>query len=682
VSEGVVARARHRFAGFLLPETGTIRLPAWLLVSALGAVVGVGLSATDTAQRLDWASYDRLLSATRDTRGTVGVVVVAIDEPSATELGRAWPWPRRWHAQLIDQLARGGARAIVLDIVFEAPGVDPEDDEALARAFRAAGNVVLASDLVETANRAYGIAQWVEPHVVFREAAAAVGAARITPDPDGVVRRTALQIEGRATLAAAAANVAKVDIPSDGTRARLIGFAGPPGVGVKTVSYYQALDATALLPAGIFAGQVVFVGRAMSIAADVDVPDHYPTPVGRRTPGVEIHASAFDTIARQREVRDPLGTLTTQGIATFLAALIASLALRRLSPAAGLVAVAGAAAALVAIAWWALTEPSQVRLPTVGPVLAIAVTFATTSAHRYAVGARERRTIRRAFQHYVSPSVVDLLLRDPARLKLGGEDCEVTVLFTDLEGFTAMSEHLVPEVVRTRLSEHFTAMVDALLAEGATLDKFIGDSVMAYFGAPVPMADHASRACAAALSMQRRMSALSTAWVAAGLPRVRMRVGINSGRVVAGNMGTARVFNYTVIGDTVNLASRLEGVNKTYGTGIVVGDRTRTGAGEGFVFRELDLIRVQGRARPVAVHELLGRSGGVDAMGLELVGLYAGALACYRGQDWNGAERGFRAALALDARDSPSAVMLARTLDYAATPPGPAWDGVHVMRAK
>ena len=256
------------------------------------------------------------------------------------------------------------------------------------------------------------------------------------------------------------------------------------------------------------------------------------------------------------------------------------------------------------------------------------------------------------------------------------------MLFTDLEGFTAFSEHLGPETVRARLSEHFTAMVEALLAEGATLDKFIGDSVMAYFGAPVPLADHPARACSAALAMQARMAEITARWVAEGLPRVRMRVGINSGRVVAGNMGTATVFNYTVVGDAVNLAARLEGANKTYGTSILVGDATRAAAGPGFVFREIDRVRVHGRDEPVALHELVGRTAEVDARRLDVVRLYAQGLDRYRRQDWPAAVQAFGDARSIDPDDAASGVMWQRSTAHAATPPGPGWNGVHVLGGK
>jgi adenylate cyclase len=277
---------------------------------------------------------------------------------------------------------------------------------------------------------------------------------------------------------------------------------------------------------------------------------------------------------------------------------------------------------------------------------------------------------------------VDLLLRDPSKLRLGGEECVVTVLFTDLEGFTAMSERLAPEALRERLGEHFTEMVDALLAERATLDKFIGDSVMAYFGAPVADPEHAAHACRAALAMQRRMLALNARWGGAGHPLLRLRIGVNTGRVVAGNMGTATVFNYTVLGDTVNLASRLEGVNKVFRTGIIAGPDTRAQAGAGFVFRELDAIRVVGRAQPVGVHELVGLAGELAATRLAALGHYAEGLARYRARDWEGARRAFSAALALDGRDAPSLVMRERVAAYAEQPPPADWDGVHAIRAK
>jgi adenylate cyclase len=182
--------------------------------------------------------------------------------------------------------------------------------------------------------------------------------------------------------------------------------------------------------------------------------------------------------------------------------------------------------------------------------------------------------------------------------------------------------------------------------------------------------------------MQARLAALNARWSAAGLPRVRMRVGLNTGDVVAGNMGTATVFNYTVIGDTVNLASRLEGVNKAYGTGIIIGERTRAEAGDGFVFRELDAIRVQGRAQPVSIHELVGLSGEVPAAKAEMIRAYTRGLACYRAQDWAGARDAFTAALAVEPHDRPSAVMRERAAEYVANPPGDGWDGVYGMRSK
>ena len=256
--------------------------------------------------------------------------------------------------------------------MFEGPGADPDGDAAFVRAVGEAGNVVLGSDLVETDDRAYDLAQWVEPFPELGAAAAAVAAARVTPDPDGVVRRVTLATRG----AWASVQPGRTSRASRCRRIsgapRLVGYNGAPRQGIRTVSYYQALDADTLLPRGTFEGKVVFVGRALSIVpADRDVPDHYPTPVGLRTPGVEIHASLFDTIARGREVRDPAGDPRSLISALLVVALAGGFAFRALSPGVGLVTVVVAGMALLVSAWWAFTWTPALRLPVIAPVLTL-----------------------------------------------------------------------------------------------------------------------------------------------------------------------------------------------------------------------------------------------------------------------------------------------------------------------
>jgi adenylate cyclase len=302
----------------------------------------------------------------------------------------------------------------------------------------------------------------------------------------------------------------------------------------------------------------------------------------------------------------------------------------------------------------------------------------TTVLYRYALGRNERAVIRRAFEHYVAPAIVRRMLDDPSRLALGGETCDLTVMFTDLEGFTTVAEALPPAEVRERLSAYLTAMMDELLAEQATLDKFLGDGIMAYFGAPLPDPRHAVRACRAALAMQRRLADINTRtptpW--------RMRIGLNTGAAVAGNMGTNTIFNFTVIGDTVNLASRLEGANKEYGSLILAGEETWRRSADDFEWRELDWLRVKGATRPMPIYELLGEKGSLTAARRHAISLFADGLAAYRAGRWDIAERVLRDAQALDSTDRPVAVLLARCVSYSHNPPGPEWDGVHSLMTK
>jgi adenylate cyclase len=290
--------------------------------------------------------------------------------------------------------------------------------------------------------------------------------------------------------------------------------------------------------------------------------------------------------------------------------------------------------------------------------------------------------IKRAFQNYVAPAIVKQMLDDPRRLKLGGEAYDVTVIFTDLEGFTSVAETLSPEALKQRLTTYFKAMMDVLLVEHATLDKFIGDAIMVYFGCPVPDADHPQQACRAALAMQRRLAALNDEWRRVGAPALQMRIGVNTGTATAGNMGTDEIFNYTILGDCVNLASRLEGVNKYYGTRIIVGDDTRSRVDGLFEWRELDWIRVKGKAHPVAIHELLGEAHGLSDRMRSIRDRYAEGLRLYRMRNWSDAAEEFRSVLDLDPNDGPSRTLLDRCMHAAQDPPPEPWDGVYALATK
>ncbi|HEX8026886.1 MAG TPA: adenylate/guanylate cyclase domain-containing protein, partial [Vicinamibacterales bacterium] len=396
---------------------------------------------------------------------------------------------------------------------------------------------------------------------------------------------------------------------------------------------------------------------------------------------VEIHASVIDTLLRGRAIADPFEGAPAWASWVILAGIIAGIASFVLAPQIGLVVLSGTMVLGAGAAYFALAS-FALRVPVIAPMMAAATVFASTAAYRFALGQRERRLIRRAFQHYVAPAIVKQMLDDPGRLKLGGEAYDVTVIFTDLEGFTSVAEHLSPEELKARLSTYFKAMMDVLLVEHATLDKFIGDAIMVYFGCPVADAAHAHRACRAALAMQRRLAALNDEWRQVGKPALHMRIGVNSGTAIAGNMGTDEIFNYTILGDCVNLASRLEGVNKYYGSSIIVGEDTWNRVSGAFEGRELDWIRVKGKADPIAIYELLGDAGGLSDRARRIRSQYAEGLRLYRQRKWNDAAAQFRGVLETDPGDGPSRTLHERCVSSAQHPPPEPWDGVYVMAAK
>jgi adenylate cyclase len=315
------------------------------------------------------------------------------------------------------------------------------------------------------------------------------------------------------------------------------------------------------------------------------------------------------------------------------------------------------------------------------PVLAIILTHVAISVQHYVVEEGEKRKIRNAFGLYLSPSFARLVSERPEMLALGGEKRDLTVLFSDIRGFTTISEGLEPERLVEILNEYLGAMTDIVFHHDGTLDKYIGDAIMAVWGAPVPQADHAARACQTALGMIARLGELDAEWKARGLPVFDIGIGLNTGPMVVGNMGSARRLSYTVIGDNVNLGSRLEGLNKMYGSRIIASETTVQAAGAAVVARELDLVRVKGKLLPVRIFELLAPDG-ERARWASVVERFEAGLRAYRQREWEQAIVTFGAILEERPDDGPARLYVARCRKMLETPPAPEWDGVTVMDAK
>jgi adenylate cyclase len=317
------------------------------------------------------------------------------------------------------------------------------------------------------------------------------------------------------------------------------------------------------------------------------------------------------------------------------------------------------------------------------PVAQMLGMFGVATTWRFVHEEREKRRARETFSRFLAPSVVEEVLAQEGALRLGGEKRELTVLFSDIRGFTGISERLDPHVLLELLNEYLTPMTDIIVSghEG-TLDKYIGDAIMAFWGAPRPQPDHALRACRAALAMVERLEALRSRWRERGLPDIDVRIGINTGPMSVGFVGSEdRFYNYTVLGDAVNLASRLEGANREYGTRILLGEEARAQAGDAVVTRPLDRVRVKGKRQTVMIHELLCLSPAPPHLAAFL-GQFDLGLAAYRAQQWDEAMARFREADQLRGGDPPSRVYLARCEAVRRAPPGPEWDGVFEMKSK
>jgi adenylate cyclase len=695
-----------------------------------GAAVALALWFAGALDALEWTTWGvRVRALAGPSAHTPAIKLILLDQDSldwGKQVNRlSWPWPREVYVPLINFCVRGGARAIAFDVVFTEPSVyDVADDEAFAAGIAAApgfvGAVFLGNQtgdatqwLAEAAAPRLpldGLAGWLRtdsraPLVMSRaafpvaELAAAtplLGSVAETPDADGIIRRASLfhVFDGRAvpTLGAAAffrdldgeaAPVMRLAprglrigdrlYPLDRRGKAILRYRGAPDAYqtfnaaevIQSELRIQAGEVPALAPE-VFTNAYVFFGFSAPGLLDLR-----PTPVSPVTPGVFVHATLLDNLLTWDLMRDAPAPHVAAG--TLLLALAGGglvacsrkarqsvLAFLLVLPVAPLLGFAAYRAGV----WW----------PVIPQALAAALAMLSAVVINYATEGRQKAFIKQAFRHYLGRDVIEQILADPSRLRLGGEKRELTLLFSDIEKFSGFSEQLDPPTLTALLNDYLTDMSAIIQAEGGYLDKYIGDAIVAFWNAPLGQSDHALRAVRAAIRCQRRLAERRGELEQRYGAVIRARIGINTGEVVVGNMGSYERFNYTVLGDAANLASRLEGANKAFGTFTLIAEATRRQAGDRIIARELGRLRVVGREQPVQVYEPLGLAG--EAVPAAAGEFERGRQLCAQGQ--------WRAALSVfeGLPHDPVAAVYARRCRQLAETPGAAWDGIWNLTEK
>ncbi len=700
------------------PPTAPERTLLLLLaaVALLAPALAVGFGESRAGQVLERRVYDQWFSLRGPLPRPDEVVIVAIDLDAEAALGR-WPWTRDRHAQLLRNLHEAGAAVVLFDVTFLDPF--PAEDSIFRTAIDETGIAVLGA-YADPRSTPRGMI-WGLQRPAPLLADVPLGLVSIAPDgADAIVREYPLAM-GFPTGRVAQLGVEGVlryrglgpealvatpkgweldgrPIPRGPAGGMLINFRGERG-SIAQYSFLDVLDDGAtdlggfefgqfldLMDAGVFEGKIVLVGSTI-----LEHQDYHPTPfregagaeVTEQTPGVEIHAHAIATLLAGDWLRILPGPI--QYGWTFLLALLGVLAAARARGVAAAFLTLGLMGGSAAVAYL-LFASQGLWLFTVTPALAAGLSFAGATTALFVVEEREKARIRGMFRQYVAESVVDELIRKPELLQLGGEERHLTVMFSDVAGFSSFSERLTPTALVELLNEYLTAMSDIVMEEGGIIDKYQGDALMAEFGAPVPVEDHALRGCRAALRMNRELASLRARWLEEGKPEMVARIGINTGRVLLGNLGSRRIMDYTVMGDSVNLASRLEGTGKFYDISITISEYTWAEVEGKMLARELDRIRVKGKEEPVTIYELLADAEN-DPPELQdemraLITRFESALGLYKEARFVEALSAFQAVLEAYPEDGPSAIYEARCREFLADPPEAGWDGVYTMKSK
>ncbi len=620
------------------------------------------------------------------------IVIVDVDEASLREIGQ-WPWPRSQIAEIVDTLGELGAATVAFDVLFSEPDrtslgtaaatlekagakVDlppnlADNDDLLAASF---GRNTVAAGFVLTnetdaalpppkAGFAFAGADPQTYLLDFRgglsnlpkldEAATGLGFYSFPPSPDGIVRvvpllgrshesiypalsiealRTALGASSfviRATGASGEADtgrpamtalkVGDYEVPTGPASEFRIYFSGLKSV--PRISAAELLDPEkAATHADQIAGSIVLIGTSA-----VGLRDLVATPRAASQPGVEVHAEIIDQILSGEFLTRPDWAPGAEIALAVLLTLMLLAAVLTVGPLLGAVAALVIIAAVMATSWFAFARGHLVLDPILPSASALSV-YIVTTVLLLLLTDRERQFVRRAFAFYLAPAMVERLAEDPAALALGGETREITILFSDIRGFTSLSEKMDPQEITGLLNRFLTPMTDVLLQSGATIDKYIGDAIMAFWNAPLVTTDHPRQACLATLGMFKALEELNREEQA----EIKIGVGLNTGSCCVGNLGSEQRFSYSAIGDPVNVASRVESLTKQYGLSILLTEFTASEV-SGLAMLEVDLVRVVGRAEPLAIYTLLGDDAHAQSAEFQtLKAAHEGMIAAYR----------------------------------------------------
>ncbi len=704
------------------------RIIAGLTLAALSWAVLLVLYFGKFLESYELKTYDQLCRFdARDAEKPRHTALVAVDQGSLEAAGKQginWPWPRQMYAPIVEFCLAAGARAVVFDVLFTEPSsYGVEDDLLLAEALKKGGTflpvflsreerpqptdekpilepfVLSMEDRLSQVHTPYKSV--VLPVDVLARSAYGLGNVEIPPDADGIYRRmplvflyksdwipalglSAFAYGGEkipATLEKNRLSVAGVSIPLLNDGNFLLCYYGdgrefPRLSAFNVIQSYLALQegAEPLYSPELFRNKIVFLGYTAAGLYDLK-----PTPTSSIYPGAAIHATLVENLLR-RDFRTRIPTLPLLALTAATAAAAALTVMLVASFWKLVLLVALYAVGLVLLDLTAFGR--NLWIDVILPITGLLLSFATTTTFSYATEGRQRRQIKQMFSHYMSDLLLEDLLKNPDKLRLGGEKRVLTVFFSDLAGFTSLSEKLKPEEVVSLLNRYLSEMTDIIMESGGLIDKYEGDAIMAFWGAPIPQEDHAARACYAALDNQRRLAELREEFAAAGLPPVYARIGINTGEMIIGNMGSSKRFDFTVIGDNVNLASRLEGAGKEYGTGIIISEATFSQAADRVEVRELDFLQVKGKEIPVRIYELLSRKGELEEKMKEVRDYFETGLAHYRLREWGPALEAFRRALAVRPDDGPSRTYIRRCEEFLEQPPPDDWDGVYRLMTK